>query len=413
MVAPERRTRADIAAAALIVLAVAVAAGVVWWRSDVRATVSVVAAQPAPEVPAARAVPGTVVELWRAASGATDAPVVTAATVATADGGTVVGRDPRTGTPVWSYERDLPLCGAVAAFDSVVAVHADQRGCTQVTALGEADGRRGKQRSSDADNPVRLGTEGTYVLSQGGTRLELWRSDLVRTLEYGRVAAPVHPGSQPREGCAVTDAASSRARTAVLLRCPGEDGERLSLVTPAPEDEKKPQEQGSVLLSADDPQLGLRTGVSGARVAAVAGDRTAVWVPGPRASLVVYDGSAVRTGATDLGEGAPGQAVPHWHAQVDGSTAYWWSGTELLALDTATFAPRWRLPGALGPGALMADRYLVPVDGGIAVLDPGTGGQTGFLAVTRNSTGPVVLAVLGEVLVEQRGGEVVALGKPG
>lgn len=51
-------------------------------------------------------------------------------------------------------------------------------------------GRRGALRSSANDSKVSLSTDGTYVLALGSTRLELWRSDMVRTLEYGRVVAP-------------------------------------------------------------------------------------------------------------------------------------------------------------------------------------------------------------------------------
>ncbi|WP_251983767.1 hypothetical protein, partial [Mycobacterium tuberculosis] len=38
MVKPERRTKTDIAAAATIAVVVAVAASLIWWTSDARAT---------------------------------------------------------------------------------------------------------------------------------------------------------------------------------------------------------------------------------------------------------------------------------------------------------------------------------------------------------------------------------------
>lgn len=40
MVKPERRTKTDIAAAATIAVVVAVAASLIWWTSDARATIS-------------------------------------------------------------------------------------------------------------------------------------------------------------------------------------------------------------------------------------------------------------------------------------------------------------------------------------------------------------------------------------
>lgn len=414
MVRPERRTRKDIAASLLIVCAVALAAGVVWWSSDARGTVSVIAAVSPPEPPSATAVPSQLVELWSAPSATTPAPIVTDSTVVSADGTAVVGHDPWTGAELWRYQRDRALCGAVASWQSVVAVFTDDRGCSAVTALDAATGARGKQRSSDADDAVRLSADGTYVVAQGDTRLELWRSDMVRTLEYGRVSAPVNPHTQVRPDCAIHDAHSSRSRVAVIVRCPDDDGERLSLVTPAPDDDEEPQEQGSVLLTARSPEsTNVQTGVSGARVVAVVADRTVVFVPGPQPVLVVFDGGAVEVGSVPVEAGFADGAVPP-PALVVGSTAYWWSGEAVVALDTAAFAPKWSFPGAIGPGTVMADRYLVPVAEGIAVLDTATGDELDRIEVDRGSSGSaaVALAVIGEIVVEQRGGTIVALGAP-
>ena len=70
----------------------------------------------------------------------------------TADGGTVTGRDPRTGAVLWSYQRDLPLCGSVGAWHNAVAVYRDQRGCSQVTELAGDTGNRVAARSSYNDD---------------------------------------------------------------------------------------------------------------------------------------------------------------------------------------------------------------------------------------------------------------------
>ena len=48
MVKPERRTRADVVAAIAIAAVIAVTAGLVWWTSDARATISRPAANPIP-----------------------------------------------------------------------------------------------------------------------------------------------------------------------------------------------------------------------------------------------------------------------------------------------------------------------------------------------------------------------------
>ena len=63
MVKPERRTRGDIAAAAAIVAIVALTAGLIWWTSDARATISRPAAAPVPYLTPAREVPAGLQQL--------------------------------------------------------------------------------------------------------------------------------------------------------------------------------------------------------------------------------------------------------------------------------------------------------------------------------------------------------------
>jgi hypothetical protein len=196
---------------------------------------------------------------------------------------------------------------------------------------------------------------------------------------------------------------------AVIQSCPGEEGERLSLVAPAPEDDEKPQEQGSVLLASAEPANGIGTGVRGARIVAVSGENTVVYLPGDEPALAVYDGKAVQIGRVPLPYPAT-RATPG--ATIVGDRAYWWSGSQLIALNSADFAPAWFFDGAIGPGTQMADRFLVPITGGIAVLDVETGAQVGFLRVPRPDLGAnyVALAAVGDVIFEQRGDTLVALG---
>ncbi|MGA9871972.1 MAG: hypothetical protein WBQ44_12620, partial [Rhodococcus sp. (in: high G+C Gram-positive bacteria)] len=59
---------------------------------------------------------------------------------------------------------------------------------------------------------------------------------------------------------------------------------------------------------------------------------------------------------------------------------------------------------------VMAGRLLVPVTGGLAVTDPATGNIERTIPVDRGSyTGPVRTTVMGDVVVEQRGDQLVAL----
>jgi hypothetical protein len=59
----------------------------------------------------------------------------------------------------------------------------------------------------------------------------------------------------------------------------------------------------------------------------------------------------------------------------------------------------------------MAGRLLVPVTGGYDVFDPADGKGDRHIAVPRPpTTDPVVPAVAGSTVIEQRGDELVALG---
>jgi hypothetical protein len=65
----------------------------------------------------------------------------------------------------------------------------------------------------------------------------------------------------------------------------------------------------------------------------------------------------------------------------------------------------------LGPATVMAGQLLVPVTGGYDVFDPATGNGVQHIPVGRPpSSTAVVPEVAGSIILEQRGGELVALG---
>ncbi|NMN96025.1 PQQ-binding-like beta-propeller repeat protein [Antrihabitans stalactiti] len=404
MLAPERRTRGDLAVAAAIVVAIVVAATLIWLHSDARGTTSITAGTPIPVPAAAVQVPDRLAELWHAPDGAIDAPLTVDGAVVTADDGTVTGRDPQTGNALWSYQRNMPLCGVASAWHSAIAVYRDRRGCSQVTALDGATGLRKGHRTSEADDSVHVTFDGTYVMSQGPTRLELWRYDLVRTIEYGHVDAPVNSHSQPRSGCDLLSAASSSSRLTVLERCPDEPALRLTILNPAPKDSQKPEEYGSSTLT------NIVAAPADVRVLAVSGDRTAVYIDGGSSSgpvIATYDGSGKAVAQFPLT--AP--LAPNATIEKVGVGFTLWTGTQLVAL-RSDFAPIWAINGALGPGVLMAASVLVPIPGAIAVVDPVTGQLRSQIPLDRKGTEttPITMAVLGNVVLEQRGKEVFALG---
>src|SRR5690606_24613757 len=105
---------------------------------------------------------------------------------------------------VWHYERDLPLCTVGEAWSSALAVYRKSSGCSEVSRLDLATGRLQAQRNGDAELGTRLLSDGTHVLATGRKLLNVWSRDLIRTMEYGRVPAPVEPDRQHRPGCSAT-----------------------------------------------------------------------------------------------------------------------------------------------------------------------------------------------------------------
>jgi len=171
-------------AAAAIAGVVVLVAAVIWWTSDARATISVPAAVPVPSLKPVNAVPDSLNELWSAPSPKTSQPLVVAGAVVTGAGRGIEGRNPATGDTLWSFTRDLDLCGVTWVYSYAVAVYPDVRGCGQVSTVDAETGVRGPTRSSYSDREVTLSSDGTTVLSAGNSRLEMWRSDMVRMLNY-------------------------------------------------------------------------------------------------------------------------------------------------------------------------------------------------------------------------------------
>jgi hypothetical protein len=406
-----------------MVVVVVTVSTALWWTSDARHT-TVTTTSPAgsgPRPAVTGQLPQSLAEAWRAPSPAAPIPLVQGGTVVTGAAGVVTGRDLGTGAVRWSYQRDLPLCTVAAAFNRAIAVYRRGETCSEVTALGWDDGRRGPQRTGPVEAPTQLTANGNQVAASGRRYLEVWRSDLVRTLAYGRLSTPVKPGAQPRPDCthgsmaldsaigpgaagsgaAGSGAADSRGRLAVVEQCPGE---RVRL-TVQRSDPKQP----------DQPEVDFSTLMGGtqARVVAVNRGRVAVALPDP-ARLVVLDeqGTAVAEHSLavpdgDLRGNPSGGLVD---VTVTPTQVYWFTGSATVALDVGDLRPRWTRPGSLGPGSEVAGRLLLPVPGALDVLDTTTGQSVGALPVDRGDyRGPVDTASFGGVVLEQRGDTLVAL----
>jgi hypothetical protein len=442
---PAERTRFirrwDILAAALIAVVALVVGVLVWGSSDIRATSSQTYAGAAPSPAAPTAFPPSLGESWRAKSDATPEPVTVGPAVVTGNGREVAGRDPISGKIRWRYARDLPLCTLAGAWSMAVAVYAktdnllpddDPRkagGCSEVTALDPATGKRGKQpkpgeerdkpdggqRNSDAERGTRLLFDGTYVTTTGDRLLTTWRSDLVQTMEYGKVPALVNPDKQPRTGCEYHTVTVVQSRIAVVEDCPDDAGDRLTVYrATGNNDSEKPEVVASVAIP------------NGSRVVAMTDQCrlnpddeedvqqcTAVAMPDPARLLVLDEkGEEVDTYPLSLGRGdLAAEPLDHVVAATHTPVAvYWYTGTRTIALSAADLSPLWTVDGALGPGTMFAGRMLVPVRDGIRVLKPATGEPVGTIPVNRDGyTGPVAMSTLGPMVYEQRGDTLVAM----
>jgi hypothetical protein len=417
MVRPERRTRADVVAAAAMVTVVVVVGVLVWWTSDARATSSRPATATIENPASALAVPDALTQRWTVASPATAVPVVVAGVVITGDGHEVNGRDPATGESNWSYARNTDLCAVSWIYHYAVAVFPDSRGCGQVSTIDATTGRRGPARTSYADRHVSLSSDGNEVLSAGSTRLELWRSDMVRVLSYGEIDARVKPSAQGLgSGCTLLSAAARSSAVSVLEACPEkaseQDNVRLTLIRPGKEDDE-PE-----LHHVPEPRLSAKLAVdSGARVLAVgdAGTNTAVYLPSPQPRVEVIDETGTTVANTLLAHG-PSPASATLAVSRPTGLVTWWTGDAVLVFDATTLTYRYTIAATdsavpLGPAAMMAGRLLIPVNGGVGVYDAASGDLERKIPVGRPpGVAAVFPAVSGATVFEQRGDTVVALG---
>ncbi len=404
---PERRRRGDVVAAVALTIVLIGVTAVLWVTGDAANTSSRPAAEPITAPPAAAAVPTAVTEAWRAQSGATTAPVVAGPAVVTGDSDLVVGRDALTGDERWSYERDRPLCTVAAGFPRadegtgrVLALYAEgSQWCSELTALRPDTGARAAASNPDMRPGTRLLAAGSSVVATGAAYLEVMRSDLVKTLEYGAVPVVVQGKAQPRPQCTHASTAIGADRLGVVERCPGEGSDRLSLVAT---DGEKGAEEPEVDFSVPLPG-------TGAVIVAVSAERVAVALPGPP-RLLLYDHAGQQVGENPLDVPEPDLADPPGGAVATTTFDHritWWTGSRTIALDGRDLTPQWTVPDALGPAVPYADELLVPVPGGLQALGA-DGAELRTIPVDR-PPGPVRLATLGEMLLEQRGGEVVAL----
>ena len=401
MLRPERRRRGDVIAAAVLAVLALVGGILVWRLSAAAATTSVTGPSDSAARPAdPTAVPAALTQLWRAPSAATPAPVTVDGVVVTGDGSEVLGRDAVTGEVRWRYTRDIPLCTVGAAWGRAVAVSRRGDFCSEVTTLDGVTGARGAQRNADLGPGAGLLQNGTLMAATTPDFIEVWRSDLVKTTEYGNAQAPEQPEKQPRTGCRYSSFALTQGRLGVLEHCPGEPDDRLTVLKPDSTEADKPEPEFSTVLPG-----------RGGQLVAMTADKVAVALPGPARLLVLDNTGAVQQTYPlpdgELTSGPPGTVAT---VHVDGNRVYWWTGAHTVALDGAELRPLWTVAGTLGTGLPFAGSVLIPAPGALLVVEPERGTQVASLPVDRPATTAAIgLSRVGPVVLEQRGGELVAL----
>lgn len=482
---PRRRRLLDRSLAVVLALVVAVIGLLVYRSSDIRNASLAVTPSAAPSgawaaasVPSPTStVPTSLTEKWSAATDPSYSAVASASgVVVTTDEHSVIAHDAVTGLVRWTYtrsNRDLCAVGSSdigpadmtsqASVPGIVTVFQENGFCSQVATFDPVTGARGNVRTSPNQTGGSLVFGGSYAGWLGPTRLEVWRYDLVRTIQYGDQANPPKPG-QSRLGCTFTDMAVATNQFATVEHCPAES------------------QTARLVLNFDDPgaasghpdgwdtfqhnvRVDIDTKAAAARIVGITADRVAVLVSGPTPGIVVYDAAGTETSRTPVD--VPASAIAAADSVAKPATVtpavataeqrFSLIGTTVVAVSMPTVqavAPRtsfpatattatstssitaalqpssapaevnvadvkldWVASGALGLPATVGENVLLPTAKGLAVFDASNGpsalgvSAARTIAVDRGSyTGRVDAGAIGDMIIEERGGSVVALG---
>ncbi|AZA10888.1 Rv3212 family protein [Corynebacterium gerontici] len=311
--------------------------------------------------------------------------------------------DPTSGSVRWGYERDVPLCAVSTAWNAVVADYQTGRGCGDVVSINAAEGSYKATRSAHASQQVAPIASNDRVGIVSPERVELWRSDLVRTVVYGEVDIKQEPGQQPHPECTISSALTRGTLLAVAEQC--ENNTFVRLQTPDPEESSTPEVQASIKLKA------------GSQVVAINASRVAIYEPGSTAHLYVFDAQGKQVSARAIPESADIQSLqqgiytPH-NAQA-GRFLQWFDGDRLYVLDAKTLDTVRVFEQAIGTGTMVGLDLVLPTREG-AEQYPTRGTElfdaAKSIPIDRNgSSERVSLAFSAQTLIEQRGEQLVGL----
>ena len=405
-VAPEQRSRRD-----LIITASIAAVVVVWilgtWGFSTARQADLHTTEPVAAEAAMQAIPQNLSEAWHRPSIDGELhvtkPLVQGPAVLLSDTHGVKGLDPKTGDVLWSYERNNELCSLTTAWGEAVPVFRGPEGCGEVVALKADSGQYSHTRSAISSDAVVPVSSNDYVGTVSRDRVELWRNDLVRTIEYGAVEAPQEPLYQPHAECHIHSALARKELLAIVETCPTEpetEGRaHVRLVKTVPEDSRKPEGLKDFKLGAEN-----------AQIVAIGQEAAVIYVAEkqPHLDVVTKDGKVSSSNPVPespaIAEHSGDDPLPYMPAVADGPHhMYWWDGQRLHAFTPGKMSLDFTVENTLGTGAVIGDDLLAPTKDGIAVINTSTHETTRVIKVTRDpSVNSVSLAIAGNTIVERR-----------
>ena len=396
---PLRRTRGDLIATGVIAGVSALLLGTAFFTAPARDAHLVSAEEEQQDYGQLAVVPKSFSEGFSLPdTSGRDQPLVASGMVITYNDNTLTATTPE-GETVWTYERPNELCLVDQAWGKVVATYRDNAGCGDVVAIDAKTGKYAGTRSAIApDKVVRLASNDRagYASSE---RAEVWRSDLVRTVEYGHVEAKQEPDMQPNE-CTITSALTRTELVAVTEIC--DDGAFLRLQEATPEDSRKPEVLADVEISPDAYLVSI------SQDAAAVYDPTTSEVRGYNTEGTNISSSSVpqmdspELGPDGIVKNLPVADLPHHMT--------YWENNSLLLMEPAALAVTGVFQGALGTGFSAGEKLLYASDNGIAVVDWDKNAVDKIIPVDRGDySGPVHISSAGATVVEKRGDEVVVM----
>ncbi len=341
--------------------------------------------------------------------------------------------------------------------------------CSQVMTLDPTVGSRLVDRTSPNQVGGSLVIGGPYSAWVGSDLLEVWRWDLLRTAQYGVQPNPTEPQTQ-HTGCTFDDFAVADTQYATVEHCTGNAHAMIVLNFTDPGCSSCNYTKGWDVFKFKA-RMSVDTGVDDARIVGLTADRVAVLVGGSSPAVVVYDAAGQQVARTPVdipdsaiaATGGPGQVTPsvtfldqrlsliggQYLVSVTSSeiqttapattlvpstsssstpassaTASSAPASNLLDIPTSSAAPQvklqtltvgWTMRGVLGLPAQVGNDLLVPVTNGLKSVDATSGAapdgsQASVLPVNRAGyRGRVDASAVGQMIIESRGGTVVAL----